>query len=527
MTRAEILGAGFGLAGLILAPQASPLLISVNETFLHQKLPEVTVAAGFLLDFTLLGFLCSLALFGVSRLPEGVLRRLGFVLFIYIGLRFARHIFLLWVAMDVEWVRTTRTLVISRLFVRLACAVFILLAIISARRFYSTLHKCGFLLPGIAIFAGVMWVQLARSVALAERVAHRPPPALTAPFPEAPPKHRVVWVIFDELSYRELFEKAGANRLSLPVFESLRRESVSFRDVVPAAYLTEYAVPSLLLGLSVENTHAESPREVSVRIVGTKRYTNLDPQATIFGELHGAGLNSAVVGWYYPYCDLLAPVVSSCAWETGILVPLLPGMSGEKSVFRNAASLTTASMEQMLGHELPRSPAEITERQRDYEQLLSSAKVAIANPGNSLVFVHLPVPHPFGFYDRRTGTWSATGSYLDNLVLADRGLQVLLDSIHNSKQSDSTTVIVTSDHSWRVEMWRNAPGWTKEDAAVAPAQFDPRIPLLVRFPNEKQPLELDKPFRAIRTRSLISGILSGKVETPEALRAWAESDKGH
>ena len=76
-------------------------------------------------------------------------------------------------------------------------------------------------------------------------------------------------------------------------------------------------------------------------------------------------------------------------------------------------------------------------------------------------------------------------------------------------------------------MWRNAPGWTKEDAAVAPAQFDPRIPLLVRFPNEKQPLELDKPFRAIRTRSLISGILSGKVETPEALRAWAESDKGH
>ena len=524
MSRNDILASGFGLAGLILAPQASPLLISVNETFLHQKFPEVTAAAGFLLDFTLLGFLCSLAVFGVSRLPEGILRRLGFVVFIYIGLRYARHIFLLWVAMDVEWVRTTRTLVMSRLFVRLACAVFIVLAIVSARRFYSTLQKFGFLLPGIAIFAGVMWFQLARSVALAERLLHRPAPTLATPYTGAPPRHRVVWIVYDELSYREVFEKASANGLSLPAFQSLQAESVSFRNAVPAAYLTEYAVPSLLLGLRVGNTHADSPRELSVRIAGAKHYTKLDPHATIFGELHREGLNSAAVGWYYPYCDLLAPVVSSCEWETGILVPLLSGMSGEKSVFNNAVALTTGSIEQMLGHELPLSPTEVTERHRSYQQLLSSAKAAIANPGNSLVFVHLPVPHPFGFYDRRTGRWSATGSYLDNLVLADRALQILLDAVHGSSQSDFTTVIVTSDHSWRVEMWRNAPGWTKEDAAAAPAQFDPRIPILVHFPNEKHPLELDKPLQAIRTRSLISEILSGKVETPEAARAWAESD---
>src|SRR5215471_8708219 len=184
MSRAEILASGFGLAGLVLARQASPLLIAVNETFLHQKFPEATVAAGFLLDFTLLGFLCSLAVFGVCRIPEGILRRLGIALFIYIGLRYARHIFLLWVAMELEWVRTTRTLVVSRLVVRLACVVFIALAIFSARRFYGALQKFGFLLPGIAIFAGIMWLQLARSAALAESLLHRPAPTLAAPYPE-------------------------------------------------------------------------------------------------------------------------------------------------------------------------------------------------------------------------------------------------------------------------------------------------------------------------------------------------------
>jgi hypothetical protein len=524
MSRAEILACGFGLAGLILAPQASPLLISVNETFLHQKFPEVTVALGFLVDFTLLGLLCAVAVFGVSRLPEGISRRLGFVFFIYLGLRFARHIFLLWVAMDVEWVRSTRTLVVSRFVVRLACALLILLAIASARRFYSTLQKFGFLLPGISIFAGVMWFQLARSVALAERVLHRQAPSLAAPFPGPPLKHRVIWIVYDELSYREAFEKATANGLSLPAFESLRAESVSFRNVVPAAYLTEYAVPSLLLGLRVENTDAGSPRELSVRLAGTRHYTKLDPQATIFGELHRQRLNSAAVGWYYPYCDLLAPVVSSCEWETGIPMPVVTGMSGEQSVVKNVVGLTTANVEQMLGHVLPQSLGEITMRQANYRQLLSSATAAIANPGTSLVFLHLPVPHPFGFYDRKTGQLASTGSYLDNLALADRTLQVLLDAVHHSEENNVTTVIVTSDHSWRVAMWRNTPGWTNEDAAAAPAELDPRIPLLVRFPNEKQPLEIEKPFQAIRSRSLISGILSGQVETPEAVHAWAESD---
>ena len=522
MTRAEILQAGFGLASLMLAVNASPMLVTANQTLLHQKY-STTISLGLLLDFAVLGPLCSLVVYGISRIPEGVIRRLGFVLLIYLGLRYTRHIFLLWMGV-VAWIRTPQTFVASRVVVQLVSIALVILAIAFARRFYSTVGKFGFLLPGIAIFALLMCFQLARAAVVAERALR--PPVLTAAYPQSNLKHRVVWILYDELSYREVFDSASSNRLSFPAFESLRAQSLSFRNVVPAAYMTEYAVPGLLLGSTVEDVGAEGPRELSVRFTGKRRYTALDPQATIFGELHREHLNSAVMGWYYPYCDLLASVVSTCDWETDNMTALVPGMFAEQSVLRNAVGLLADSVEKMDGHRwLAHTPWETLDRQQSYHRIMSAALSAIAKPGTSLIFLHLPLPHPPGFYDRNTHTLSTKGSYLDNLILADRTLQILFDAVHQSQENDVTAVIVTSDHSWRINMWRKEPGWLQEEEAAAPHDYDSRIPLLVHFPHQTQPVEIEKPLDAIRIRSLISDILNGQLETPDAVSAWASETK--
>ena len=41
-------------------------------------------------------------------------------------------------------------------------------------------------------------------------------------------------------------------------------------------------------------------------------------------------------------------------------------------------------------------------------------------------FLHMPIPHPPGIYDRTTHQLSSHGDYLDNLVLADETLGALM-----------------------------------------------------------------------------------------------------
>jgi hypothetical protein len=520
MSRAEILAAGFGLSGLIFAPNAAPMLVSVSSTLFHEKYSLATIALGVLVDFSILGALCSLLVLGISRISEGVVRRLGFVLLISVGLRFARHLFLLWISTPKSWV-------ISRMAVYVLTIALVILAIGFARQFYSALSRLGFLLPGIGIFAIMMVLQLVRFAVASERVAHLPTPVPTAQFSEPALKHRVVWILYDELSYREVYERAAANGLSLPAFASVTAESVSFRNVVPAAFMTEWAIPSLFLGETIDDVKANNAREISIRLAGKSRFEAFDPQATIFGELHRERLNAAIIGWYSPYCDLFASVVPVCHWESDLPMPILEGMSGEQGALQNAMGLARDRLQALRGHtsDPPKGiPWDVAERQRSYSRLMTEGISAIGDPTLSLVFIHLPVPHPPGFYNRHAQT-TGRGTYLDNLVLTDRSLQTLFNAVLNSTTRDITTVIVTSDHSWRIGIWKRDARWSKEEAAAAPREFDPRIPLLVHFPNEKQAVDIGVRFEALRTRSLISEILHRQLETPDGLRVWAGEGK--
>ena len=49
----------------------------------------------------------------------------------------------------------------------------------------------------------------------------------------------------------------------------------------------------------------------------------------------------------------------------------------------------------------------------------------------------------------------ATGTYIDNLALADQSLAELMEYLSATASAAKTTVIVCSDHSWRVPLWRS------------------------------------------------------------------------
>ena len=83
----------------------------------------------------------------------------------------------------------------------------------------------------------------------------------------------------------------------------------------------------------------------------------------------------------------------------------------------------------------------------------------------TFLFLHMPVPHPWGIYSRRQGTFTTgRSSYIDNLALADRYLAHVHDLLERRGQWDSSTVVVMGDHSWRTtSLWEGTSEWSAED----------------------------------------------------------------
>ena len=152
------------------------------------------------------------------------------------------------------------------------------------------------------------------------------------------------------------------------------------------------------------------------------------------------------------------------------------------------------------------------------------SRAAIANEKLDFVLVHLPLPHPPGIYDRRTGRIGPGGGYVDNLALADRTLAELEQVIAGTHSAQQTTLVISSDHGWRIPLWRHEVGWTNEDETVARSRgfvFDTRPVLIVRFPNEAAPAQVSRPLPLLDMHDILEQIVSGKIASADQLDAWA------
>ena len=154
--------------------------------------------------------------------------------------------------------------------------------------------------------------------------------------------------------------------------------------------------------------------------------------------------------------------------------------------------------------------------QRDYGRVLDQAKALIADENVRFAFVHLPVPHPPGIYPDPLNPGGE--DYLGNLILADKALAELRDVIEKTASAKDTILIASSDHSWRVPIWRNTPLWTQaEERASNHGQFDDRPVLILHFPGQtaQSAISIDRPVSAMIVRSLLLDIFSRKINGPE------------
>jgi Sulfatase len=502
---------GFGAAILILIVRLWPHLSSYHPVIYHSILPMRTVIWGVLIDLGVFTLLAAL-LFGYLEKKENGLRT---VLWAFVAAELASALVTALAAMKrapIPYLQPNTVAIVT------------LLAALLLRWLRPLDYRRAVRAFGVLLVLGgcsMVWMlpELLYQGLIAERVdgpipERHPVTLISGPknsaVDTAGKDERIVWLIFDELSYDQTFDHRFPG-LAMPAFDQLKSESVLFRDVKPAGYYTDRVIPSFFLGATIDNVRSGLDGEPKVKLVGSNRWRAFDTRATIFADAQRLGWSTGVVGWYNPYCRMLAGTLNYCFWREGD--GQSDGALAEHSAWENAVAPLT-EIARGFKHEPGFAQARHAE---DQAVLMPQAEALLRDQSISFVFIHLPLPHPPSVYDR-THKHSA-GSYIDNLVLADRALNDLMGTLQQTPMAGKTTVILCSDHSWRVPMWRSGGGWTEEDEIASHGRFDPRPVLMIHFPGQQNERDVTAPFDAIRIHEIIEHLLRGQEPGFEALLA--------
>lgn len=527
-----------GAALLLLLPYFAPLVLPRNIALYHHRLPITNIAAGLLLDlagvvaigWALIGLLSRVARFP-RRVLAGALAGLvcwrAVVVFLGVaGLlnsnlgspRIPHSSGLSW-AIPYFWSTWVREIAIA------AVLLMVALAWLTPRASRAIINAVRLGLAAFA-FVAVWTIPKLVQAALAKPANTRHVQVSTQP--RSAGNRRIVWVLFDELSYNVLFDHRVAG-VSTPNFDALRARSISFSNLRPAGFYTDRIIPSLFVGFAIRRIESTMDGRLLYWSDAQHRWLRYDSGQTLFSVARANGWTTGIAGWYNPYCRILRSVVADCSWVPGIQedLPLeRDGAAEDKSAIANALILPESPVARLFAHSKNGRARLLDQNIADYQRVMDNARALLQNGQISFVFLHLPVPHPPGFYNRVTHQLGASGDYLDNVVLADDTLGILMREIDGTPWAQETTLIVSSDHSWRVPLWRSSRNWTAEEERIAQGRFDPRPVLLIHFPGQRVGRDDPSTFSELIEYQIITAMLRGQAGNQSGLDGILQTSIG-
>lgn len=362
-------------------------------------------------------------------------------------------------------------------------------------------------LAAFAVFALLMSFQLGRAA------LWRPgPQSFSSPIAAAPASRpRLVWIIFDELAYKPVFETRDPS-LSLPNFDRLRAQSTLYTDVTPVAYKTLRVIPSLQLGRKVADVAFGADNRYRIRFQGSSHWQRFPVADSLFDLAAQHHLTISIVGWYIAYCPTFVGIATDCYWgneDAEDRGPALPSAGYAENVWIPMRILA----EQAFNHRRAwTDDAHIaaTGHLSTVKEITSRAFRTLATTQADIVYLHLPAPHPPAVWNRRANQFGFGGSYLDSLALTDRLLGRILDILQSQPRWASTMLIIHGDHSWRTQLWRPVPGWSAEDEHISQGgRWDPRPLVMIHTPDQRTA----KTVNATTSLMVVHDIVAERIRT--------------
>jgi hypothetical protein len=344
-------------------------------------------------------------------------------------------------------------------------------------------------------------------------------------------KPRIIWIVFDELSYEQVYGRRFPG-LQLPAFDQLASQAAVFTHTIPAGMLTQHVLPSLMTGDPVDNSRASADgQDLLIHNPDTKAWQKFDEHKSVFQDALNAGYSTAVAGWYNPYCRILPEVLDRCFWAYDDIMPngMLPSATTLQAnmlePLRSEVGTGLAFRFLPFFRQIPDEDDRASELHiADYKSLVDAVDKVLKDPSANFVLLHMAAPHLPGIYNRATGKFALShSSYIDNLALTDKCLAHIRSKLEENHEWDSSAIVIMGDHSWRTFSWRNTAGWTKEDEAASQGgKFDDRPAYIVKLPQEHEGALIATPFAALNTRKLLDALLTQNIRSTEDLSVWAQ-----
>jgi hypothetical protein len=314
-----------------------------------------------------------------------------------------------------------------------------------------------------------------------EAVADRPHAGAEAP------ADNVYIFVFDSWSYRLTFDSAGAAWPQLPAVHEFADEACVFTEGYSPGCQTLEALPRLLF----------QRRELFVLHGGQPGFWNAEQfipcsaAPSLFTEARARNYRTYMVGWHNPYHTLLedrCDYVHSCSSQQLVGPSALERFAGVYWRFAGQLSGPVLNGPCACSDYLQLNYAFAWQN----ENLQRHARAVLADPRPTGQFavLHLPPPHT-PFVCRPDGLRELNAPYdftnetlaRDQLAYADRVIGEFLNQLRKSGKYDNSIIVLTSDHSWR------------EDPALERTARDlTHVPVLIRFPGQKQRVTVTAPF---------------------------------
>jgi len=364
------------------------------------------------------------------------------------------------------------------------------------------------------LFASAIWLMLHPQADNSSSHAY----ALAATDTSRP---RVLWLIFDEFDQRLAFGDRPAS-VRLPELDRIRNQAIYASNAFPPAGSTDLSLPSLINGKLVSDAKPAGANELMITYPGPGGPVPWSTQPTVFSRARDAGFNSALVGWWHPYCRVLGSSLTFCSQsfaghsEPGSTLPVLlaDGFRGLVGTFPVAGRL-------------PRFESVCRQGREMYLRMLHDAKRVAVDPAFGLVFIHWPIPHHPYVYNRSRNEFALDGSgtYLDNLVLVDRTLGDLRRTMESAGTWENTAVLISSDHGLRPYADDLLPAWDGRRPTAPHGRTDHRVPFLMKLPHQRQAIAYDAPFNTVVSCDLVLALLRGEVSSTANVIQWMDQHR--
>jgi hypothetical protein len=340
----------------------------------------------------------------------------------------------------------------------------------------------------------------------------------TAPIKSSALRQRVVLVIFDEWDRYLTFE-ARPNSIQLPEIDRFREGAIDVERVDSPTIWTRSSLPSLLTGHLVESVEPKGPDKLLLTLESGRK--EIFGQGTnLFRSVRELGGNTALAGWYLPYCRVLAQDLCDCTWEP--YDQPIPAFAEDPPYLPSIvlAQWRSLFLAVPLVHRLYQDSEhdERLWRQAIVRRLLSRGLYLAGEARFNLVVLHLPMPHEPGIFDRHTMQFSTSPSanYLDNLVLVDHFLGELRVVMQRQGTWDSTLLLLTSDHPYRAHVFLPAG----ELSRVTGNRLHPFVPFLLKMPGQEEGQSCKGPLKTLVVQDLILSFLRGEVRETTDMVTW-------